>query len=1166
MDPDTESLLVSTCLALGGYEDISDDMNDDRQVYVMGDECLGCLKDIKKFIKYYDEPGDNVALNFLGKMGILEKDLIPIMLLNSPPSNPVKERLVLACIEVIVPMTWIIDNKELQRLTIMEEDDSIVGNLHERLEVLRGYKRAFLKPGVLQTVFDVLLRPLEVEYRMRTVRDQAIIRLGLYLFRNLVAIPDPDSSVSGTMDQFISSIVQEELLVRFQEETSSAMEPQLAEFNTMALEIFYYIFLGVDADELIPRVVGNTKNLQLQELLMKEEREKNQVSTAGKKRHDRFGTTGEIRLQDGTRMVLHKKGALFTSFESQLDEIKRPRARAKRLKETDDYKKTVSRSGLSVLRTLGLTLIESCFNPLFLSIRGDIEKGRDKIKSYHRSQYHCLMSFLLRFQRQYIDYVNKEYSEQRKSVSPSQLTQLEEAYQKNVQQCDFDLITNAIEVPSVYQIVRYIRELNEPKISERNWDEIRKAIACFQELVMTLHVMFKSPNEDYRDASDIVQNNLYYESGTLDVFLELSKRYSRQSTLYLHTLIESIHTLLKTLETYSKSKSFMFTLKRTRAAKKKREAAHKAKENQRSVSEGVTDNNETEGDAQTNNSQQEGDGGANSQDAAQEPEKTNEDDEKDESALTMRDHQFIFKDYERRFASEHVIDTYCTFLEDYANLDETQLHWAASLFYRIAVNAGNIAVFYKLSTLQLFHRILQSGREETKKDMTPFMLYVSHQFFKKMQEYPLLVVDALFPRTSRNCLEINIGRDEIEKEQVFITQKKEKRLMATELEIDPNQSEVEQIKIAVTALIYEDQLEVVEWTIETLKDAVAKRQLMTFHSEAELAENPDLMFSVENVQDIPIVPNNPARKHAIRTLPRLRLLFKLLQFAREDSDDEIKFNIPRGIPTDTLSENQDIIASILSEDPSNFNHYNYEELITVKKKTKSSGKTREGGGGGGRQRKEDTRSFHTAEFIIDSEDEDEEGYFEFERRLRMRIDNAHTDAEKDHLRVELENAKKKGKALKEMLAKKSGSQTANEGDEGAMMTPEAAKRPPLPDIVSDFDSDSDDENVRNPFPKSTSDVEDSDENDSDEKSPSNLSPHQRFSNQRKTIRLDDSSGDEDEDDEDSTQPLTFTQRMAFQSNKRRIILEDSDEDEDTGEIDDQEPNNGPAKKKFAFDE
>lgn len=108
----------------------------------------------------------------------------------------------------MVPMTWIIDYKALQDIASIEEDVSIVGNLHQRLETLRGYKKAFLRRGVLGAVFAVLLKPLEVEYRMRSTRDQAVIRLGLSLFRNLVAIPDTESSVRGTMDQFISSVMQ----------------------------------------------------------------------------------------------------------------------------------------------------------------------------------------------------------------------------------------------------------------------------------------------------------------------------------------------------------------------------------------------------------------------------------------------------------------------------------------------------------------------------------------------------------------------------------------------------------------------------------------------------------------------------------------------------------------------------------------------------------------------------------------------------------------------------------------------------------------------------------------------------------------------------------------------------------------------------------------------
>lgn len=104
---------------------------------------------------------------------------------------------------------------------------------------------------------------VSIRNSLRTTRDQAIIRLGLSLFRNLVAIQDAESSITGSMGQFVSSIMQDTLLERFQEETvmtlllvlaSSSTEPQYVEWNAITLEIFYHIFSGVDPAELIPSV------------------------------------------------------------------------------------------------------------------------------------------------------------------------------------------------------------------------------------------------------------------------------------------------------------------------------------------------------------------------------------------------------------------------------------------------------------------------------------------------------------------------------------------------------------------------------------------------------------------------------------------------------------------------------------------------------------------------------------------------------------------------------------------------------------------------------------------------------------------------------------------------------------------------------------------------
>ncbi|KAG0288438.1 Topoisomerase 1-associated factor 1 [Linnemannia gamsii] len=1268
MDPDTESVLVSTCLALGGFEDRSENPDDTSQVYVMGDECLECLKDIKKFIKYYEETGNNVALTYLGKMGILEKDLIPIILLNSPADNSIKERLVLACVELMVPMTWIIDYEELKKIATAEEDDSIVGNLYEKNEILRSYKKAFLQPGVLNAIFHVLLRPIQVEYRVRTTRDTAIIRLGLSLFRNLVAIRDAENSLTGSMDQFLSSIMQDQLLDRFQQENvmsllvtlaSSSRDAQLVEWNAMTMEIFYYIFAGVEPEELLPAVVSSTgtmRNSKLEELLQKEEREKNAQSTAGRKRHDRFGTTGEARLMDGRRMVLHQKGALFSSIEKQLDSVKKPKAKTKRRKELGEFKKTLSRSGAENLRNIALTVLESCFNPLFGSIRRDIELGRERIKPHHPSQSHVLMTFLLQFRRLYVDNLIKQPRQTKKdiieqdmkrltemmktffrheperlqelktitdtqdwsklqqlsdsalsahqhtvfegkkaeilSIQEEKLLQLEVDYQKSIEAWDYDLISTAVEKTSVFQIIRYIRDKVEPK--DKEWSDIRKALDCFQEMLVALNGMYKSPNEQYREASDNVQNNLYYEEGTLELFLDLVKGFKTQSPKYLMTLIRMNHILLKTLETYSQEKSFIAINKKhaLRIKKKMTKAgpkeADKDSASQTEDQDGPTAIQEhTMDGVQEEESQQSTQNHQESQDQLETQDEPNNDQSSDDDELpshTYKEHKFVFKDFEARYVNEIVLATYCAYLENFAELNDTQLRWVAAMFYRMAINCGNTAVFYKASTLQLFHQILDSGLLDPKGDLVRFIYHLLRQFFKKLQEYPLLVIDVFAPKPKKVCLELNIGRLEAEKADLEVSAKKEKRLMATELEVDSNRSEEEQIKIAVMALYDEDKGELVDWAVEILKDGIVQRELMTFRTESELSENPDLMHSVEGVKDIPVVANTPARQKSLHIEPRFRLLLKLIKFTRDGSGDDFQFKIPKDLPTDTMVHFQEIIESVEPDFSEEGASYDLQNLIKKINKPSSS-KRRDRIGGGRVMAEKEAVVYHSAEYVVDSDNEND-AYFEGEQELRTRKAIDFSDAEKRHLQMVENNERIKAQKMKEAAQAKraalkgttvsltdddgddqDGDNWGNSNDDAGR--PSALPTPPLlrkaaVSLDSDDDSDNSDSDITSQPPaKSTSDVEsDSDDYDG-ESNQATATPRRTTSSagalSRRLVDLEDS---EDEDEQQATQPLLGPSRTSKQTNKRRIILEDSDDEDD-----EQHTTQGsPAKKKHAFEE
>jgi hypothetical protein len=111
----TRQLILTTCTALGGYEDsISPDGQVQRH-YTLGDEalrtfnghrklvlpfilivllfCIACLKDLKRIIR----ANELLTKDVLIELNVLETDLIPIILSQPKKMTPAAERLVLAC-------------------------------------------------------------------------------------------------------------------------------------------------------------------------------------------------------------------------------------------------------------------------------------------------------------------------------------------------------------------------------------------------------------------------------------------------------------------------------------------------------------------------------------------------------------------------------------------------------------------------------------------------------------------------------------------------------------------------------------------------------------------------------------------------------------------------------------------------------------------------------------------------------------------------------------------------------------------------------------------------------------------------------------------------------------------------------------------------------------
>jgi replication fork protection complex subunit Tof1/Swi1 len=116
-----EPAVLGVVSALGGYEDVlietKEDNDDDddseieiqgqekkqasnryrtERVYKLGDECIGCLKDLKKFWRLDEEDENRTVARILYSSQILPNDLLPIML-SAQIENRKDHRVALLC-------------------------------------------------------------------------------------------------------------------------------------------------------------------------------------------------------------------------------------------------------------------------------------------------------------------------------------------------------------------------------------------------------------------------------------------------------------------------------------------------------------------------------------------------------------------------------------------------------------------------------------------------------------------------------------------------------------------------------------------------------------------------------------------------------------------------------------------------------------------------------------------------------------------------------------------------------------------------------------------------------------------------------------------------------------------------------------------------------------
>lgn len=174
-----ENHILRVCTALGGKR---------GNEYILGDEAVGCLKDLKRFLRRDEQQGDRFTHLLLGRWNIVSSDLVPILVLSVAGDNL---KLALAACEVLVPLTWPLET-----------------SAGVELEVLRQYKQCFLDSGVWEALLTIILKLIAIPIGQRSENDNQRLRLVVSLIRNILAIDDQQDRIISSTSTYMNSTCQ----------------------------------------------------------------------------------------------------------------------------------------------------------------------------------------------------------------------------------------------------------------------------------------------------------------------------------------------------------------------------------------------------------------------------------------------------------------------------------------------------------------------------------------------------------------------------------------------------------------------------------------------------------------------------------------------------------------------------------------------------------------------------------------------------------------------------------------------------------------------------------------------------------------------------------------------------------------------------------------------
>ena len=820
---------------------------------MLGDDALACLKDIKKWLKLHDEKANRLDVaRCLAEANLVKGDLLPILAAwpETATEDKFKSKIALACLELMVPLTWPIEKNDTQ-MTV---------NHHRHVPYLRlaqiSYKRAILEHNsatILRTCVRIGLPSIALPMGERTSRDEGIIKLLLYFCRNIAMISLPDHMQNKSEE---SEVSRSAAIEAFHYQDVFALISTIAsnmgeDFNTqdtVILEVLFHLLKGVDVERLFMdrKALSDDNGNELKSLLAKEANMHRGYAKNASSRHNHFGTMiwvqrdGEGRHSTVSGQDSLKGGQKTLAMMDKSKKWNKPRQRVKDGEQTSDrfdMPVSLTESAKDHLRSFVEDLLDSAFNPLFDHLRKALERESDRVLEVHRQQYFYLISWFLEAER--VRRRKKTNAEKKKK------DKIGETFEAD----SFALVGSVLIQENFVLLNRFMQD----RLDMKSWREVQAGMRCFTQILLIVQDMAESPVEEDQEIAENIQNRIFYEETTHDRIIAMLRGYRDQGFGYLDTCTELSHVFLRMLERYSREHVDLQIRSRRRARKTK-----KAEAKQRG--------NDSDED---NNSEME---------------------DVREAERTIRERKFDFTRFAAKFMTQACVDTFVAFTTFYNDLESEQLKRTHRFFYRVAFKQDLSVMLFRLDIVALFNKMIKGpegldSKNPMFKEWDELVRQVIKKMIRKFQERPELAVEILFSKINSTTYYLEYGHEKQ-------TMRANIRPPAT-LEVKGDMSIEEQIGVVV-ACLHDEHIDYIDWILKTLSSAADERQ--SWEAEAAATrisqsnpESENLEGQLETTSKAPSIivtpPNDPIRI-AIFKNAHLRLLMTLCSFERLGIDDE----------------------------------------------------------------------------------------------------------------------------------------------------------------------------------------------------------------------------------------------------------------------------------------